>query len=51
MDRRGGGCGLEWWRFNLALCRLAAEYALGRSAAMGFFMLEVVCVCVCVCVY
>ena len=35
-----------WWRFDLALCRLAVEYALGRLAAVDFCVLEVV-----VCVY
>ena len=41
-------CGSVWWRFDLALCRLAVEYALGRSAAVGFCVLEVVVCGVCI---
>ena len=39
-------CGSAWWRSDFAFCRSTIEYALGRSAAMGFCVLEVV-----VCVY
>ena len=41
-------CGSVWWRFDLAVCRLAVEYALGRSAAVGFCVLEVVVCGVCI---
>ena len=41
-------CGSVWWRFDLAVCRLAVEYALGRLAAVGFCVLEVVVCGVCI---